>query len=55
MLESAGHVPVTIVKKTKEAFEFGWRTVDGTATSPKYYTHKQEFVTMAADQDELEI
>jgi hypothetical protein len=31
VMESKGHVKVVIVKKTKEAFEFGWRTVDGTA------------------------
>ena len=55
VLESAGDVTVTIVKKTDEAFEFGWRTVDNTATSPEDYTHKQEVVKMTADQKEHEI
>ena len=55
VMESAGTVKVVIVKKSKEEFTFGYRTVNGSAHSPKDYTQKTEIVTMTASETEKEI
>ena len=53
--ESNGHCSVIIEKKTKDAFTFWARTVDGLAKAGEDYEGYDEKITMQAEETEREI
>ena len=54
--ESNGTVEITIIKKVaNQELTFGYRTVPGTAITPKDYTHCEEVVTMKKRETETKI
>ena len=52
VIEGAGSVEVTIIKKTKDTLEVGIRTVDDTAVAPDDYHHKDEVLLFLKDEYE---
>lgn len=55
VIEGAGSVELTIIKKTKDAIEVGLRTVDDTAVAPDDYHHKDEVLLFLKDEYEKKI
>ena len=55
VIEGAGSVEITIIKKTKDALEIGLRTVDDTAIAPDDYHHKDETLLFLKDEYEKKI
>ena len=55
VVESAGHVEITIVKKENFDLQFGYRTVDGTAISGPDYKEVSEFVQMKREEKDFKI
>ena len=53
VVEGAGHVSITIMKRCPEACTFRVMTADATAECAKDYLEKDELVTIPANQDEI--
>ena len=54
--ESSKVIKIAIVKKVlSEEVQFGIRTINGTATSPNYYEHFQDTISMGSGETEKQI